>query len=277
MYPLVSIIIPCYNQGQYLEEVLQSLSLCDKNLFETIIINDGSTDDYTNTYTKQLQQSGYQVVFQENKGLAGARNTGIALAKGEYILPLDADNKIRPDYLTIAIEVFGKNPEVAVVYGDACYFGERQGLWKVGKFNLQKMMLYNYIDACAVVRKNIFEKLGPYDSNMKKQGMEDWDLWLRIGFAGYQFHYVEQALFDYRVAKNSMIKLFVNEYGNPNSVENYVHSKFPDKMGHEWIVDLYVRRFKKQPILFIAKLILRTYFPSYYKRMLIKNKIRNGI
>ena len=277
MDPLVSIIIPCFNQGHYLEEALASLSHCEQDLFEVIIINDGSTDEYTNSYTRKLSESGYHVVFQANKGLAGARNAGIALAKGEYILPLDADNKILPEYLTMGIEILKAQPNVAVVYGDANYFGERQGIWKVGEFNLQKLMLYNYIDACAIIRKSVFDKLGLYDPYMKKQGMEDWDLWLRIGFSGSQFHYIEKPLFEYRVVKDSMIKLFVNNYVNPNSVENYIHSKYPDKMGHPWIVDLYSRRFKKQPILFITKLIIRTYFPSYYKKLLSKNKIRNGI
>jgi glycosyltransferase involved in cell wall biosynthesis len=277
MQPLVSIIIPCYNQGLYLKEALQSLENCDQDLYEVIIINDGSTDEYTNNYTKNLQESGYNIIFQENKGLATARNTGIKLANGEFILPLDSDNKIHPEYLTAAIEIFKEMPDVAVVYGNAMYFGEQQGLWKVGDFNLQRLMLYNYIDACAVIRKTIFEKVGLYDVNMKKQGMEDWDMWLRIGFAGYNFYYIDKTVFDYRVVKNSMSKMFVKDYGNPNLIENYVHSKFPNKMGHNWIVDLYVKRFKKNPLLFIAKLILRTYFHAYYERLLSKNKIRNGL
>ncbi|MBS1917214.1 MAG: glycosyltransferase family 2 protein [Bacteroidetes bacterium] len=260
-----------------MKDALDSLSACDQTLFETIIVNDGSTDEYTNNYTQQLQQEGYNVIFQENKGLAEARNTGIRLAKGEYILPLDADNKVLPEYMTISIDVLRKNPEIAVVYGDANYFGERKGIWKMGEFNLQRLMLYNYIDACAMVRKKIFIELGFYDANMVKQGMEDWDLWLRVGFAGYRFHYINKPVFEYRVVGDSMIKNFATDYKNPNSVENYIHAKYPEKMGHEWIIKLYVSRFKKNPFLFIAKLMIRTYFPSYYNSLLKKNKIRNGL
>jgi glycosyltransferase involved in cell wall biosynthesis len=277
MKPKISIIIPCYNQGLFLKEALESVLQCDKALYELIIVNDGSTDDYTNRYTKELANQGYHVVFQDNKGLAGARNAGINQARGEYILPLDADNKVRKEYLTRAIEVFESNSDIAVVYGNALYFGERAGIWKVGEFNLQRLMLYNYIDACAVIRKSVLEKTGLYDTEMEKQCLEDWDLWLRIGFAGYDFRYIDEILFDYRIVHNSMSKVFTRTYANPNLIEKYIHSKYPKRMGHEWIVKHYVGRFKKNPFLFTGKLILRTYFHGYYKRLLNKNKIRSGL
>jgi glycosyltransferase involved in cell wall biosynthesis len=276
MLPKISIIIPCYNQGQYLNDVLQSIKACDENLFEVIIINDGSTDEITNAICKDLQIQGYCVIFQENKGLSGARNAGISFAKGKYILPLDADNKIRPEYITKSIKILDENEDIAVVYGNAENFGERSGMFKPGSSNMQKLMLANYIDACAIIRKSIFDKVGLYDTNMKL-GWEDWDLWLRIAFANYNFYYINETLFDYRVAGNSMSKTLYNNYQKPNSIENYVHGKYPDRMGHIYIADHFTKRFKKNPFLFIAKLFLRAYFPSYYNNLLFKNKIRNGL
>lgn len=276
MLPKISIIIPCYNQGQYLNELLQSVKACDENLFEVIIINDGSTDEATNAVCKDLQTQGYIVIFQENKGLSGARNTGINLAKGKYILPLDADNKIRPEYITKSIEILDEKEEIAVVYGNAGNFGERSGVSKPGPFNMQRLMLANYIDACAVIRKSVFDRVGLYDTNMKL-GWEDWDLWLRIAFADCNFYYIDEILFDYRVTGNSMSKTLYNNYQKPNGIENYIHKKYPGKMGHVYIANHFTKRFKKNPFLFIAKLFLRAYFPSYYNKLLSKNKIRNGL
>src|SRR5262245_16412104 len=107
--PLISIIIPCFNQGHFLKDALLSLEKCDKNLFEIIIINDGSTDESTNRYLRELSDQGLHVIFQNNTGLGQARNNGIMEAKGKYILPLDSDNKIRPEYLIKAIEILEKD------------------------------------------------------------------------------------------------------------------------------------------------------------------------
>lgn len=276
MNPRVSIIIPCYNQGHFLQEALESVKLADSSLLEIIIINDGSTDEFTNSYCGELQSQGYHVVFQENRGLSGARNTGIGLAKGDYILPLDADNKIRPAYITQSIEVMDNNEQVAVVYGNADYFGERNDLWRPGAFNLQKLMLSNTIDACAVIRKSVLHKVGLYDVNMRS-GWEDWELWLRIAFGGYDFWYIDEVLFDYRVLNSSMARSLYRNYEKPNAIEDYVHRKHAARMGHQWIVAQYVRRFKQNPFLFTAKLFLKAYFPGYYQQLLNKNKIRNGL
>src|ERR1700730_11658859 len=94
----VSIIIPCYNQGHYLMEALDSIKGINPGLLEVIIVNDGSTDPYTNELCKNLESQGWQVIWQDNKGLSAARNVGIRQASGNYILPLDADNKIRTEY-----------------------------------------------------------------------------------------------------------------------------------------------------------------------------------
>jgi glycosyltransferase involved in cell wall biosynthesis len=276
MAAIVSIIIPCYNQGHYLKEVLESVSACNSELYELIIVNDGSTDQRTVDELNRLRTQGYQVIFQENKGLSGARNTGIALATGKYILPLDADNKVRPAYLTRAIEIMDADPSVAVVYGNAEYFGEKTGLWKTGDYNMQKLMIANYIDACAVIRRSVLDEVGLYDTNMKL-GWEDWEMWLRISFAGYLFRYVDEVLFDYRVMNSSMSKTLYNNYAKPNSIENYVHQKHASRMGHQFITTHWVKRFRQSPLMFVAKLVIMTYFPAYYSKLLKQNKVRNGL
>ncbi len=212
-------------------------------------------------------------------GLANARNTGIALAKGEIILPLDADNSIELDFVYKAIDVFNNNNEVDVVYSDAEFFEDKTGTWIVGDFNLQKLMISNYIDACAVVRKSVFDKLGGYDEHMKKvkTGWEDWDMWLKIAFANKKFHYIPMIGFKYRVTANSMIKDIQNNIMNQNLLSEYMQSKYPSQLGIKHIHNFVKNRFKPHPLLFVIKLTLYSWFPKFYKKLVIKNKIINTV
>lgn len=273
--PLISIIIPCYNQGIYLQDALASLSKCDNKLFEVVIVNDGSTDNYTNNFLQQLSNSGYNVIFQQNMGLGEARNSGIKKAKGTYILPLDADNKIFPEYITYSIKVLSKYPNVAVVYGNAEYFGDKVGILKPGAFNLQKLMLGNYIDACAVIRKDVIEKVGFYDK-MEIMGYEDWDLWLRISFNNYDFFYIDKVLFSYRYTHSSMMRNVNKDIQKQNKIEEYLSLKYSNKLSFEYANDFFIYRLKKAPFTFIYKLILKKIFPKYYQRLVEQNKIYAG-
>lgn len=272
----VTIVIPCYNQGHFLSDALVSLAHCDPALYDVTIVDDGSTDPATLKFLGQLDKQHFTIIHQANKGLSGARNTGIGQAKTDYVLLLDADNKIRPAFLEKGIAAFEKDPETAVVYGDGAFFGDQTGIRKQAPFNLQKQMLVNYIDACAMVRKSVFDELGGYDESMK-DGWEDWEMWLRIGFRGYKFHYLDEVVFDYRIRKESMSRQVYDSKARTNNIENYVYGKYPDKMGISHVVDFMVDRFRRNPFMFIIKLFIRTYFPGYYDRLLKENKIRNGL
>ena len=131
--PAVSIIVPCYNHGKYIMDTVNSVEqIKDKDLYELIIINDGSTDEFTNQQCRELQAKGYNVVFQQNQGLARTRNNAIKLSTGKYILPLDSDNKIRPEYVYKGIEILDSRKDISIVYGNAAYFGDQQGEMKQG-------------------------------------------------------------------------------------------------------------------------------------------------
>jgi glycosyltransferase involved in cell wall biosynthesis len=272
----VTVIIPCYNQGHFLSDALASLAQCDPALYSVTIVNDGSTDPVTIQFLEQLDKKAFTVIHQPNKGLAGARNTGIRQANTNYVLLLDADNKIRSSFLGKGIPVLDGDPQIAVLYGDGQFFGDETGIRKQAPFNLQKQMLVNYIDACALVRKSVFEDVGYFDENMK-DGWEDWEMWLRIAFRGYRFHYLDEVLFDYRIRKDSMSKSVYDNKTRTNNIENYVYQKYPDKMGISYVVDFMVDRFRRNPFMFLIKLFIRTYFPAYYSRLLRENKIRNGL
>jgi glycosyltransferase involved in cell wall biosynthesis len=270
--PLISVIIPCFNQGAFLQEALRSLDQCDQSLFETIIVNDGSTDEFTNKYLRELSEQGVHVIFQNNTGLGQARNNGIKQANGKYILPLDSDNKIRPDYMVKGIEMLERDDKVAVVYGNAMLFGDKEGVLRPGTFNLQMLMLRNYIDACAIVRKSAFENAGGYD-DMKIMGLEDWDLWLRIAFAGFKFYYLDEIMFDYRVTEKSMIKKLNADIEKRNAIEEYMTAKYPDKLSAEGVFDYFLYKFKRRPFQTIRKILLRKYFRAYYNKLIGQNKI----
>ncbi len=203
---VLSVIIPCYNQGEYLSDALSSVQTCLDPVYEVIIVNDGSHDPLTVKLLGYLKDQGYFVLDQENQGLAHARNNGIAKAVGRYILPLDADNKIRADYILKGIEFLDQNSEVGVVYGKPEWFGEIERSWQLPeKFDADRLISGNYIDACAVYRKSMWEDCGGYDPYMPVAGLEDWDLWLGAIERGWKFHYIPEVLYDYRVRANSMV------------------------------------------------------------------------
>ncbi len=224
----VSIVIPCYNHGEYIEETIASVEKYpDKSVYEIIIVNDGSTDAETIETLKKLEEQNYFVLNQENMGLADARNNGIKFAKGDYILPLDSDNMIRPDYIKYGIEIMDKNPKVGMVYGDAQLFGTKNGIRKAGEYSRRRQFVWNAIDACAVIRKSALEEIGGYDRNMPYMGYEDWNLVVSLNHSKWKLKYVNKVLYDYRVGKESML-IDANEkrtallnYMNANNIESF--------------------------------------------------------
>lgn len=202
----VSIVIPCYDQGAMLREALASVEqVRNANLLEVIIVDDGSSEPETGKILGELEQTDYRVVSQPNRGLGAARNTGIRLAKGEFILPLDSDNRLRDVYLNEGVSLLREIPSIGVVYADAEYFGERSGRWDVPEFDLLLLVRTNFIDACALFRKSLWEEIGGYDEQMPWMGWEDWDFWLRVASHGGTFVHVGKIGFDYRVRRDSMV------------------------------------------------------------------------
>lgn len=222
---LVSVITPCYNQGQFLEEAIQSIpyNRVDYEI-EHIIINDGSTDQVSLDKFEELEKRGIHIIHQENKGLAATRNIAIAEAKGKYIIPLDADNKLTELYFTQAIELLESDSSIDVVYSDFQVFGDDQNMNKTGMFDIYRMCLNNRIDACAVFCKSTFEKVGGYDLNMTL-GCEDWDLWLNFYFNGAKFHYLSEPGFYYRVTGGSMLRNITQP--NMTAIRSYIFKKYP--------------------------------------------------
>jgi len=245
----VSIVIPCYNHGAMLREALASVEeVRDENLLEVIVVDDGSSDGETIRILKEVADAGYKVVSQSNRRVSAARNTGIRLAKGEFILPLDNDNRLRDVYLKEGVKLLRDNPGIGVIYADAEYFGEKTGRWQVQEFDLLSLIRKNFIDACALYRKALWEQVGGYDEQMPWMGLEDWDFWLRVGCHGCSFFHLPKIGFDYRVRADSLISRTIGFDGRVaredlNLVEasprlakliDYIFSK-PEMAFYKWV------------------------------------------
>jgi glycosyltransferase involved in cell wall biosynthesis len=232
----VSIIIPCYNHGMYLEEAIKSVEQNADNLsYEIIIINDGSTEETTINTLNELQQKGYTIIHQENQGLAAARNNGIIASSGTYIIPLDSDNKLHKNYLTKAISILDKRPDIDIVYGRPMFFGNEDGLREIGDFNFNKIIKDNYIDACAVFRRTIWSKTNGYDGKMPVMGHEDWEFWIHSFLVGARFFYLDKICFYYRVQPESM-RISTTRFGF-DANRKYIHNKHGIKIIEKLTLD----------------------------------------
>jgi glycosyltransferase involved in cell wall biosynthesis len=206
-----------------LREALASVEQArNANVLEVIIVDDGSSEAETVRVLNELAEAGYCVVPQPNRRVAAARNAGIRLAKGEFILPLDSDNRLRDVYLNEGVSLLKDNPSIGVIYADAEYFGERTGPWHVPNFDLLSLIRANFIDACALYRKKLWEEVGGYDEQMPWMGLEDWDFWLRVTLHGGPFVHLPKIGFDYRVRRDSLI---VKARPHAGEIVNYIFGK----------------------------------------------------
>lgn len=258
---LVSIVIPCYNHGKYLQEALDSVDHNKINYgVEIIIVDDGSSDHETLQKLEHLKQLNYTVIHQTNGGPGKARNTGINNAVGKYILPLDADNKIDPDYINKAIPILEKN-EADIVYAAPVFFGDtsnKKRQFKVRPFDDLGLVTGNCADACAIYRKEVWTKNGGYDEAMPYFGFEDWDFWITASKNNFTFYFINEKLFFYRIDSNSMIAQFNNNERNV-LIHRYLAKKHSDFFLEKLVKITYIReryfydllRFPITPIIYL--------------------------
>lgn len=223
----LSVVIPCFDHGELLVEAVASAERSIPEFYELIVVDDGSRQPRTLEVLAALEAAGYFVVHQENQGLAAARNRGIELATGSYILPLDSDNRLLPGFPEAAMRVLDEDPRVGVVYGDRRELGLRSGAVQVPEFDLDTLLTGNFIDACTVIRKQTWSDCGGFDGAMPSQGWEDWELWISVAERGWLFHYLPGAAFEYRVRPGSMHwGLASPEVGRP--LQGYIVEKYRD-------------------------------------------------
>ena len=201
----MSVIIPCFNHGEFLPEAVGSVKNIKRDDIELIVVDDGSTDERTRKEIDVLSAQGTKVIRQENKGLAAARNAAVRASQGEYLFPLDADDRLRSGWTNSAIAILDSDRQVGVVYGDTQCFGTRTDRWHVGPFDTEQLLHWNFIHASALYRRSVWEQNGGYDGTMPVQGLEDWDFWLGTLEHGWRFSYIPEVFFEYRRTEQSMI------------------------------------------------------------------------
>lgn len=205
--PLISIVIPCFNQEDYLEKTVKSALSSTYQPIEIVVVNDGSTDS-SEGIAKRLAENHPEVTLinQINSGVSRARNNGISHAKGKYILPLDGDDLISENYVSDAIRILEEHQEIKVVYCKGVKFDEKdQKEWKLKPFSRNALARDNMIFVAGVYRKSDWEKCGGYSEDMK-MGREDWEFWIKMLKNGGEVVQLPYVGFFYRMTPGSKRK-----------------------------------------------------------------------
>jgi len=196
---LVSIIIPCFNHGRYVAEAVESALHQTYPTREVVIADDGSTDDFTLSVIRDLvrRNAAVSAVFLEkNEGLAHARNAAIRASAGKYILPLDADDRIAPSFLTKTVPILSDRPEVGLVYTDSQTFGYENAFYAAGPFSLAQGLAVQTFGCTVLFRRRDFDRVGGYSGECF--ALEQWDFLLSLLELGLTAAYVPEPLFLYR-------------------------------------------------------------------------------
>ena len=182
---LVSVIIPCYNQAPFLGAAIESVLAQSYRRFEIIVVDDGSTDD---TLEVAARYPRVCCVRQHNQGQAAARNTGLRKSEGEYVVFLDADDRMLPEALEVGVEHLKAHPKYAFVSGhyreiaaDGSPLGTREQPCPDREHYLEMLRTnYVWIPAVVMYRRSVFEFVGEFNTSLSVKGCEDYDLCLRI-------------------------------------------------------------------------------------------------
>lgn len=253
--PKISIIIPCYNQGKYIAECLDSVIAQTFKDFEAIIINDGSTDNSLKIIEPYLKKhSNLRLINKTSTGgVVSARNKAIRKAKGTYIYPLDADDIISPDCLEKLYQAIIAN-KGDIITSRVRLFGlknEEMFLPSPTRFH---MIIGNCIINSSLFKKADALKIGGYDETFK-EGLEDYDFWLNLVIRQKcKIYRVPEILFYYRIKD-------ISESRNKQALQ--MDDKLIKKLNH------------KYPIRHLVRGLV--YLPRKFIRFFYRGKAKDGI
>jgi len=224
--PLISIIIPCYNDAQYIEQsVYSALNQTYPNK-EVIVVDDGSNAE-TKAILKKLAPQITKLITQENKGVCVARNKAIESASGKYILTLDSDDFFEHEFLVKAVEILENKKKVGMVTCWAQVLDEKGinlFIQKPTGSNASDALYHNNSIGNCLFRKEAWIEVGGYDINMKN-GFEDWEFNISVTKKGWEVVVLPEILFNYRCKLKSR-----NSSGNSykKEIRKYVFNKHKD-------------------------------------------------
>jgi glycosyltransferase involved in cell wall biosynthesis len=208
--PQVSVIIPTYNRSKLLRLAVESVLAQTYPNVEIIVVDDGSTDDTPSVIAQYAGRATY--IRQANAGVSAARNRGFRSASGEYVNFLDDDDLLMPAKLERQVQVLDTRPEIGLVHcGYYCIDGDGNRLRKVCLLpdgTLRELAIIDLMwSGAPLIRRQCLEQVGLFDEKLPWRGQysEDWDMWLRIAQAGYQFACVQEPLGAYRFMPDSVM------------------------------------------------------------------------
>ena len=201
MNPLISIIITNYNYGRFLAEAIESALAQTWQDREILFIDDGSTDDSVDI----ARRYPITVLTQKNSGVCIARNNALSLARGEYVMFLDADDRLVPTAVERMLERLRHAPsDVGYVYGQMEYFGVKTGLFASHPFDPHKLAKANFVCATTLLRRQVIVDAGGYDDGFRML-REDWELYLRLWSRGYRGEFLQEVILEYRKHKGPTV------------------------------------------------------------------------
>jgi glycosyltransferase involved in cell wall biosynthesis len=211
--PAVSVITAVYDHAEHVAIALESVERGRYRDFELIVVDDGSTDASEDVVREWMEAhpetQGLLLRHPANRGLPATRNTAIEHARGRHVLMLDADNELFPNCLGRLVEALEGDPSAAFAFGILQKFDDNgpKGLLGVSGWDPRRLRVTNYIDALALVRREVLEEAGGFDTDIRLYGWEDYDLWCGIAERGGHPVHVKEIVARYRVASDSMISL----------------------------------------------------------------------
>ena len=196
--PRVSVIIPCYNHGEFISDAVKSIINQTYQDFEIIIINDGSDDDYTNKIlSSNMNFEKTKIINTSKVGVSKARNIGIQDSKGDYILTLDADDWFENTFIEKAVPILDTDDEIGVVTCGIRYFGKENFTVYPKGGGIKNFLLINNACGNSLFRKECWLDVGGYDESFV-YGSEDWEFWISVTQKGWEVYVIPEILFNYR-------------------------------------------------------------------------------
>lgn len=208
--PRISVLLPCFNQGAFLDAAVDSVLAQTVQDFEIIIVDDGSDEPATVERLAAYARPRTRVLRTPNRGLPAARNAAAAVASGQVFCALDADDRLAPAWFEKGLAYLDAHPDVSFVSHWLETFGDEQWRWAPERCDLPALLARNTVNGAALVRRAAFEAVHGYDESMR-QGCEDWDFWLRLVEAGRAGAIVPEVLFFYRRTEGSMSRVMLDE------------------------------------------------------------------
>ena len=201
--PAISVVVPCYNTGEFLDRVLASLAAQTLRDFEIIVVDDGSTVPATQAKLASVDPP-IRVIRQPNRGLAGARNRGFDEARAPFVLPLDCDDELEPTFLEETLAALRDAPaDVGFAFTHVRLAGAASGI-RAYHFDPLDQLFVNELPYCLLVRKSAWAAVKGYDEVMR-DGYEDWEFNVRLAAAGYRGEEIPRPLFVYTVREDGML------------------------------------------------------------------------